>query len=283
MKPITFLAFIEEGSDKLIVGSQKDPLFLTEKFSIRIQDEFFEIKEINKKEKWLQFKTVKSPDEKSYIYIKDLNEKEIYKKDYLEIHLKEHKINGAFSIPAPGSGYKQNDEIKILGFGGAGLVLVEEVNKDGGVARAKIKTESSFFQEGYKSFTPEGGSGEGLEIVCEMIENNKRTIIEKTAKEPLFKEKRNYIDFEYNLPDFVKKGEIKIHRTEITLGKKCKDNLLGGFICIAQKVDYTEKLGIPVVEKGTINAYNLYNQGSAIVEKKILELEKRIDQLESRI
>ncbi len=283
MKPITFLAFIKEGSDKLIAGSRKNPFSITEKFSIRIQDELFEIKEINEKEKWLKFKTIKSPDEKSYIYVKDLEEKEIYRKDYLEIHLKEYKINEAFSIPVPGSGYKQNDEIKILGFGGTGLVLVKKVNKDGGVVKAEIKTESSFFQEGYKSFIPEGGSGKGLEIVCEMIENNKRTIIEKTAKEPVFKERTNYIDFEYNLPNFVKKGEIKIRRTEITLGEKCKDNLLGGFICIAQKVDYTEKFGIPIVEKGTVNAYNLYNQGSAIIEKKILELEKRIDQLESRI
>ena len=62
-------------------------------------------------------------------------------------------------------------------------------NLNSQLVKAEIKTESSFFQEGYKNFTPEGGSGEGLEIVCEMIENNKRKIIEKTAKEPLFKER----------------------------------------------------------------------------------------------
>ena len=35
------------------------------------------------------------------------------------------------------------------------------------------------------------------------------------------------------------------------------------------------------MEKGTINAYNLYNRGAQIIEDKIFELEKRIDELES--
>jgi hypothetical protein len=40
---------------------------------------------------------------------------------------------------------------------------------------------------------------------------------------------------------------------------------------------------IPIVERGTINAFKMYNEGAMIIEDKFMELEKRIIELESRI
>ena len=94
--------------------------------------------------------------------------------------------------------------------------------------------------------------------------------------------KAQFINFEYEVPEFIEQGQIKVFRTKITLDKPCEEDLSEGVLCVAQKIDYTEKLGIPMVEQGTINSYNLYNQGAAIIEKKLLELENRIQILESR-
>ena len=40
---------------------------------------------------------------------------------------------------------------------------------------------------------------------------------------------------------------------------------------------------IPIVERGTINAFKIYNEGATIIEDKFMELEKRIIDLESRL
>ncbi len=52
---------------------------------------------------------------------------------------------------------------------------------------------------------------------------------------------------------------------------------------MAEKKEFTNKLKIPIVKRGTINAYNLYNEGSQLIEDKLIELENRLIDLENRI
>ena len=91
------------------------------------------------------------------------------------------------------------------------------------------------------------------------------------------------MDFEYEIPEYIEGGQIKIYRPTCTLDKKNLQDLEDQIVCIAQRVNYTPKMQIPIVQKGTINAYKMYNEGATIIEDKFMELEKRIIELESRI
>ena len=99
----------------------------------------------------------------------------------------------------------------------------------------------------------------------------------------LFQNRAGYINFEYPLDEGVEDGEIKIKRTTITLNENFTSNYNFWITCLAQVIEFTPKLNIPIVKKGTINAYNLYNEGSSIIEDKLIELENRIIELENKL
>jgi len=283
MKPITFLGSIYNGSDVLIAESKKDYLTVRDDFSLRIDNEFYDIESIKEEENQFKFSVARRHDEEAYLMIPNLSEKKIYKKDFLEIILTEYDAERIPRIVDKGKGYLKGEELLFEGFEGVFTLLIKEVNEEGGITDLNIETKKSFLSPGYKEVAPNGGSGKGHKLIVEMKDNGKRMITEKYVRKSLFDRRANYINFEYNFPDFINEGEIKIYRSEIKLGKKYKGDDLESVICIAQKADYTEKFGIPIAERGTINAYKLYNQGAQIIEDKIIELEGRIIELESRI
>ena len=135
----------------------------------------------------------------------------------------------------------------------------------------------------YISINPEGGSGEELDIEIKIQNSSVKKTLEKTIKTSIFQNRAGYINFEYPLDEGVEDGEIKIKRTTITLNENCASNYNFGITCLAQVIEFTPKLNIPIVKKGTINAYNLYNEGSSIIEDKLIELENRIIELENKL
>ena len=282
MKPIVFYGTINLESDILYVQSNKDYYSVDDTFTLKINDSSFGIKSIKEDKKWFKFDKSKRHDGEIYLSIEN-DKKEIFNKDNIEVILKEFNTESYPSVTSVGKNYEAGEILSIEGYGGSAKIEIVEVNDKGEVTLAKAHEESSFFVDGYRSFFPEGGSGEGLEIVCEMIENNKKTVLEKNVLNSFFSDGKILINFEYEIPEFVETGEIKLNRNTITLDKPCPKDLSRGAMCICQKIEYTEKLGIPLVEKGTINSYNLYNRGADIIERQFLELEKRIEKLESRL
>ena len=282
MKPIIFYGTIEEGSSTLIAQSSKEYYSIDNTFSIKVNDSGFNIQKIEKEEKWLEFKISKRHSGEVYLLIKS-EQKELFKKDSIEIILKEYNSEESPTIAQSGSGYKSGEKLTIEGYGGKADINIKEVNEKGEVVSIEAVTQSSFFVNGYRSFFPEGGSGEGFEIVSEMIDSNKKTIIEKNVLNSFYTNKTGLINFEYEIPEYIESGEIKLKRTIITLDNPCDRDFSKVTMCVCQKIDYTEKLGIPLVQKGTINSYNLYNEGASIIERQFLELERRIEMLESKL
>ena len=282
MKPITFLGSINNESNVLIAESKKDFLTVRDDFTLRIDNEFYDIENIKEEERQFKFSIVRKHDEEAYLMIPNLSEKKIYKKDFLEIILTEYDAERVPRIVDKGKDYKKGEKLLFEGFEGVFTLSINEVNEEWSIVSVDIETNKSFLSPGYKEVIPSGGSGKVHRLIVEMKDNGKRMVTGKYVRESLFDKRANYINFEYNLPDFIEKGEIKIYRTEIKLGKKYEGDNLESVICIAQKADYTEKFGIPIAERGTINAYKLYNQGAQIIEDKMIELEGRIIELESR-
>tara|TARA_Y100001933_G_C18733549_1_gene452756 strand:- start:140 stop:703 length:564 start_codon:yes stop_codon:yes gene_type:complete len=182
-----------------------------------------------------------------------------------------------------GEGYQENEVIVFEDFGGKCNLRIDGVNESGGVTSLHIDHIEDFYISGHREIEFSSIKGKGCKIVIELADTKKKKVLPKNIKTCFFSRGVYYIDFEYEIPEYIEGGQIKIYRSTCTLDKKNLQDLEGQIVCIAQRVNYTPKMQIPIVQKGTINAYKMYNEGATIIEDKFMELEKRIIELESRI
>ena len=281
MKLVNFSASIDKGSNKLLCQSDKNFLTINESFSVRIEDEYYSIREIKKEEIWFDFSQI-TQDDKKYIVITDLDKAQFFSRDFVEMYIKEYAIEKHAMIADGGSGYEEGQVIVHEEYGGKCNVNIRKV-EDGKVTSVSLDNVENFFVSGHREISPQGAGGKDLKIVVEFTDTKKIKVIEKNVRSSAFAKGANYISFEYPIPEFVPEGQIKIYRSTITLDKENLKDFDGQIICIAQKIDQTPKMKIPIVERGTINAFKMYNEGAMIIEDKFIELEKRIIELESRI
>ena len=185
-------------------------------------------------------------------------------------------------ITEGGQGYEEGQVIPHEEYGGKCNIRIDKV-EGGKVTSGHIESLESFFAKDYREIKPDSDFGEGLEILVEFIDSKKVTSVEKNIKSCTFSRGNNYINLEYPIPSFIEEGKIKIYRSILTLDKQNLKEFGGQTVCIAQKVDFTPIMKIPIVERGTINAFKIYNEGATIIEDKFMELEKRIIDLESRL
>ena len=282
MKLVNFCAYIDKGSDQLICQSDKNFLSIDESFSIRIEDESYEIREIKKEEVWYSFKNIKN-QEKQYLSISGAPANKLFPKDFAEIYLSQYSVREFGMIVENGEGYQENEVIVFEDFGGKCNLRIDGVNESGGVTSLHIDHIEDFYISGHREIEFSSIKGKGCKIVIELADTKKKKVLPKNIKTCFFSRGVYYIDFEYEIPEYIEGGQIKIYRSTCTLDKKNLQDLEGQIVCIAQKVNYTPKMQIPIVQKGTINAYKMYNEGATIIEDKFMELEKRIIELESRI
>lgn len=282
MKLVNFCAYIDKGSDQLICQSDKNFLSIDESFSVRIEDESYEIREIKKEEVWYSFKNIKN-QEKQYLSISGAPANKLFPKDFAEIYLSQYSVREFGMIVENGEGYQENEVIVFEDFGGKCNLRIDGVNESGGVTSLHIDHIEDFYISGHREIEFSSIKGKGCKIVIELADTKKKKVLPKNIKTCFFSRGVYYIDFEYEIPEYIEGGQIKIYRSTCTLDKKNLQDLEGQIVCIAQKVNYTPKMQIPIVQKGTINAYKMYNEGATIIEDKFMELEKRIIELESRI
>ena len=282
MKLVNFCAYIDKGSDQLICQSDKNFLSIDESFSVRIEDESYEIREVKKEEAWYSFKNIKNQG-KQYLSISGAPANKLFPKDFAEIYLSQYSAREFGMIVENGEGYQENEVIVFEDFGGKCNLRIDGVNESGGVTSLHIDHIEDFYISGHREIEFSSIKGKGCKIVIELADTKKKKVLPKNIKTCFFSRGVYYIDFEYEIPEYIEGGQIKIYRSTCTLDKKNLQDLEGQIVCIAQKVNYTPKMQIPIVQKGTINAYKMYNEGATIIEDKFMELEKRIIELESRI
>ena len=133
MKPITFLGSINNESDILIAESKKDYLTVRDDFTLRINNEFYDIENIKEEEKQFKFNIARRHDEEAFLMISNLSEKKIYKKDFLEIILTEYDAERIPRIVDKGKGYQKGEKLSFEGFEGVFTLSIDEVNEEGGI------------------------------------------------------------------------------------------------------------------------------------------------------
>ena len=282
MKLINFCASINKNSDELICQSDKDFLSIDESFTVRIEDEFYGIRKIDKKEVWFDFKNSEM-DGSRYLIINELEEDQFYPRDYVEIYFSEYQAQKYGMVIDGGKGYEKGQTIVFAGYGGVCNFKIAKVGDQGEVLSLSIENVDNFLCSGHREILVEGGGGEGLKVIVEFLDTKKKTMVTKEIRSTFFSKGNSYLDFEYPIEQDIDNGQIKIYRSSITLDKKNLNELPSQVVCIAEKINYTPKLKIPIVERGTLNAYRVYNEGATIIEDKFMELEKRIIDLESKL
>ena len=282
MKLVNFCAYIDKGSDQLICQSDKNFLSIDESFSVRIEDESYEIREIKKEEVWYSFKNIKN-QEKQYLSISGALANKLFPKDFVEIYLSQYSVREFGMIVENGEGYQENEVVVFEDFGGKCNLRIDGVNENGGATSVHIDHVEDFYISGHREIEFSSIEGKGCKIVIELADTKKKKVLPKNIKTCSFSRGVYYVGFEYEIPEYIEGGQIKVYRPTCTLGKKNLQDLEGQIVCLAQTVNHTPKMQIPIVQKGTINAYKMYNEGATIIEDKFMELEKRIIELESRI
>ena len=283
MKSKNFTGRLIKNSRILRVHSGKQDVGINEKFNIRIQDENFSIEKIEKKEKWFDFSKEVNHEGDLFLMINDSKEDDIIKKDMIEILLPEYAADTRCEIINQGKGYSPEDVIQFEK--NEGKVFIKPISLDvkGSVKEAKIINEKNFLYDDDISARVFGGSGEDLEVRIKLHDSRQKRKIYQQVKDVIFRDGKTYFNLEYDLISKIEKGSIIVSRTEITLKEPSLKRSYLFANCIAEKYDFTPKYNIPIVEPGTINAPLLFNEGARIIEKKIIELENKIRELEKRI
>lgn len=283
MKSISFTGKLPKNSRSLHVHSSAKTVAIKEDYNVKITDENFGIEKITFKERWFPFELDLSYEGDLMLVVKNTKQYDIIDNDYVELVLPEYQISGDYEIIEGGKGYSLNDVMVYEGHEGKVFIKPKKLSEEGGVEELELIEEKNFLTSSNIECYIEGGSGNGLEINIFLEDSYQKRHSEAQVKEVSYEEGNSYLILIYDLPnDLIKKGQIKLRRTLITLDRPStrKDYLFVN--CVAEKHHYTPKYQIPIVEPGTVNAPILYSKGAIIMENKLEELEKRIANLEKR-
>jgi|TARA_Y100000361_G_C11158826_1_gene345850 hypothetical protein len=124
-------------------------------------------------------------------------------------------------------------------------------------------------------------SGEFITADVEYEEAESSSILERDIKSIVYNEGKTSIEFHYPLPQDVKEGEFAITKQVIILNKKYSLPSAELIPC-EMTFDFSPVAKIPLLSNNSSNPYAMYNEGIKMIEKKFIEMEKRISNLENR-
>ena len=207
MKLVNFCAYIDKGSDQLICQSDKNFLSIDESFSVRIEDESYEIREVKKEEAWYSFKNIKN-QEKQYLSISGAPANKLFPKDFVEIYLSQYSVREFGMIVENGEGYQENEVIVFEDFGGKCNLRIDGVNENGGVTSVHIDHIEDFYISGHREIEFSSIKGKGCKIVIELADTKKKKVLPKNIKTCSFSRGVYYVDFEYEIPEYIEGGHL---------------------------------------------------------------------------
>ena len=143
-----------------------------------------------------------------------------------------------------GEGYQENEVVVFEDFGGKCNLRIDGVNENGGVTSLHIDHVEDFYISGHREIEFSSMEGKGCKIVIELADTKKKKVLPKNIKTCSFSRGVYYVDFEYEIPEYIEGGQIKIYRPTCTLDKKNLQDLEDQIVCIAQRVNHTPKMQI---------------------------------------
>jgi len=206
--------------------------------------------------------------------------------DVLTISYKEYELLTILNIKNKGSNYKTGDTLSLDGgimsksvFDNTTqptILKIEEIDSSGGINKLSIINKGSYLNFPEKNNMLKGGSGSGANILIESNLNPNRRMIERQVASSKNSGPNTIIGLGYKLPPEIKEGKLSVNKYKIIL----TSNYVGETKRNAQYHiirDYSPLLNLPLVIKGSNKLEESYNFSILKLEKKIKELEDKIN------
>ena len=287
MKLIGNIGSIKKNSNRLISSTYSDWSGVREGSFIKFNDDF-------------HFYTVSHTEKrtflKDYIVIQpniiQINEDcgiNINVGDSLNISFKEYELN-TWKIISSGHGYRVGDQLTLEG-GVASLnindntlnssiITVIQVGAEGQIGEISISNRGKYLTAPNNNTSLKGGSGNGSSIEVTFKLTDHRTFTERDIDKVEFKNAETIVYLVYPLPAGTKEGKLSVEKWEIILSSPYlgETNNNETFEIIR---DFTPYCKIPLLSPNSKNQELTFNNGMAILDKKIAELENKIKKLEN--
>ena len=159
-------------------------------------------------------------------------------------------------------------------------LVVKKVDERGKILNLSINSPGKYIYPPENPVQVMNSQGEVIEVNFDFTESISATILQKTVNKVIYKDGETLINFSYSLPPKVDSGDISLKKQIVYLNKGFTFGSLENAICEIN-FDVSPLLKIPMIPSEVVQANAMYNQGIKILEEKILELEKRISNVEN--
>lgn len=288
MKPLGFTISVLKDTNRVVASSEVDltkvkagsyfriggePIFYT----IARADKFFYIKDFTV----IDPHTVKISSEVGINLLPG---------DNLKITFKEHEMAVFIDIKNGGERYKVDDVITVVGGTPSvnrenGLIettsfVVLEVDEKGAIRNLGPRTKGVYIEPPFSIVEVTGGNGVGAVIELGYAVIEQRATVENVVnKVPDVNQGLVILDFP--LPTNLKSGKISVEKWQLTLTSPyLGESKINATYDIS--TNFTPSLRLPLMVKNSFQKEILYNEAMNILEQKIIALEARIKELESR-
>ena len=286
MKPETFEASIEKGSNKLYLTSNRTVAARNGAFiKLGINDIFYKVESaqiINIKKRFTYTG--------SSLVTKGNYNYKLAKNDNCSITFNEYEAIEISNIGPSSTRYKLGEKIYVQGgttssssgnlTGELTELEVIKIGKEGQILDAKITKPGVYISPPQNPTEAMNEDGKIIEINLEFDLASQVSILERDFTHVEANESETKIKTSYPLPKGIEKGEFIVSKQVISLDKEYANESFENEICQIT-FDYSPINKIPLLPSNSIDPQTTYNEGIAIIEKKLLEFDKRITRMEN--
>lgn len=286
MKPEIFEASIERGSNQLYVKSDRTVAVRNGAFiKLGMNDIFYKTESTQS----LNIKKRFTCSGDSLVIKGNYNYK-LAENDNCSITFDEYEAIEISKIGQSSTRYKIGEKIYAQGgitssssgnlTGEQTQVEITKVGETGQVIKAKINKPGLYVLPPENPVQIMNEDGKTIEMDLEFDLASNVSILERDFTDIEGSESETRIRITYPLPKGIKKGEFIVSKQVIFLDKEYSHESLEGEICQIT-YDYSPINGIPLMPPNSIDPQTTYNAGIAIIDKKLLELDKRLTRMEN--
>ena len=286
MKPEIFEASIERGSNQLYVKSDRTVAVRNGAFiKLGMNDIFYKVE--SSEERNIKKKFTSSGNTLS---VKGNYNYKLAENDNCSITFDEYEAIEISKIDQSLIGYKVGEKIYSQGgitssssgniTGEQTQIEITKVGEAGQVIEAKINKPGLYVLPPENPVQIMNEDGNTIEMDLEFDLASNISILQRDFTAVEGDQSQTQLKITYPLPKGIKKGELIVSKQVIFLDKEYAHESLEGEICQIT-FDYSPINGIPLMPPNSIDPQTTYNAGIAIIDKKLLELDKRLTRMEN--
>ena len=285
MKPETFEASIEKGSNKLYLRSAFEVVIRNGAFiKLGSNDVFYKTESAEK----INIKRKFSADG-TELRIKGNFDYKLFMGDSAQISFEEFEAVNLGKIIAQVGSYKVGE--KLYGQGGItsssnGNVTgeyteaeVEKVDENGKILELSLTSPGLYISQPENPVEFMNEEGNSVKVEAEFDYSSQSSLIERDFSFVESDGKETVITLTYPLPKGVVNGEFIVSKQVISLNKNYDDESFENELCQIT-FDYSPVNGIPLLPPNSIDPQTTYNEAVIIIENKLQELDKRLTRME---